>query len=240
VKSSSRRARYPQDQNANRSTPKKPKPSIVSLRRRDLNRFIAYRYGRAIADDDAGLAVVEAMLHHLARLKDPQWQMSDFIAMRAPFIAGGERDALIAGILANPHRFGADALAKKIKLTAAQRARLGITTIGASDMNAEQRKAMRKLKEIERKRKKRRAAGAKPRAEYLAQSIEQTKPWEAEGISRATWHRRRKKAAVPAAERPANDARTQLPRFEASSINAGCNSLYAAVTPVSRLRSRLG
>jgi hypothetical protein len=31
-----------------------------------------------------------------------------------------------------------------------------------------------------------------PRAEYEAQSVERAKPWEALGISRATWYRRGK------------------------------------------------
>jgi len=34
---------------------------------------------------------------------------------------------------------------------------------------------------------------AQPRAEYEAQSISRLKPWEAEGVSRATWYRRQKK-----------------------------------------------
>jgi predicted transcriptional regulator len=33
---------------------------------------------------------------------------------------------------------------------------------------------------------------AQPRAEYEAQSVERAKPWEALGISRATWYRRGK------------------------------------------------
>lgn len=30
-----------------------------------------------------------------------------------------------------------------------------------------------------------------PRAEYESQSLSRRRPWEAEGISRATWYRRR-------------------------------------------------
>lgn len=36
---------------------------------------------------------------------------------------------------------------------------------------------------------------AQPRADWLAEnSARRTKPWEAEGVSRATWYRRRKNA----------------------------------------------
>jgi hypothetical protein len=46
---------------------------------------------------------------------------------------------------------------------------------------------------------KRRAIGnKKTRAEYLAGSLSRMKPWEAEGISRRTWERRRKVAAATA------------------------------------------
>jgi hypothetical protein len=37
---------------------------------------------------------------------------------------------------------------------------------------------------------------AQPRDEYEAQSVSRRKPWEAEGISRATWYRRQKQLAA--------------------------------------------
>jgi hypothetical protein len=43
-----------------------------------------------------------------------------------------------------------------------------------------------------RQRALRKSRGATPRSE----SLSQTRPWEAEGISRATWHRRRKKGLI--------------------------------------------
>ena len=38
---------------------------------------------------------------------------------------------------------------------------------------------------------------AQPRADYLAESLMRAKPWEALGISRATWYRRGKPEAPP-------------------------------------------
>jgi hypothetical protein len=38
---------------------------------------------------------------------------------------------------------------------------------------------------------KRRAAGKKTRAEYLAAARSKTQPWRTEGISRRTWYRHR-------------------------------------------------
>ena len=37
---------------------------------------------------------------------------------------------------------------------------------------------------------------AQPRAEYLAESLMRTKPWEALGMSRATWYRKGKPMAA--------------------------------------------
>ena len=43
-----------------------------------------------------------------------------------------------------------------------------------------------------REEKRRRRAGVKPRAKYLANSLTAKEPWKKEGISRATWYRRRR------------------------------------------------
>jgi hypothetical protein len=49
------------------------------------------------------------------------------------------------------------------------------------------------------KERKRRRAGAKPRAEYEAASLSKLKPWKAEGVCRRTWERRQKRQAQAAA-----------------------------------------
>jgi hypothetical protein len=53
-------------------------------------------------------------------------------------------------------------------------------------------KARRKERDRIDKAAKRRAAGALPRAVYEANSLSRTKPWQAMGISRRTFERRRK------------------------------------------------
>jgi hypothetical protein len=57
-------------------------------------------------------------------------------------------------------------------------------------------------RERERGRRRRAAKGAKPRARYLAEAHARREQWEAQGISRRTWERRR--AASPST--PARDA----------------------------------
>jgi hypothetical protein len=55
-------------------------------------------------------------------------------------------------------------------------------------------------RELERERwhERHAAAGGVPRAEYLACSFSRRKPWEAEGISRRTWERRRARGGAVA------------------------------------------
>jgi hypothetical protein len=81
-----------------------------------------------------------------------------------------------------------DGWARALGLTYARRQRIGITTIGAIDVNKRQRTHLRKLRENERYRRRRQALGATPRT----QSLSALKPWAAEGISRRTWERRRR------------------------------------------------
>jgi hypothetical protein len=90
-----------------------------------------------------------------------------------------------------PERLTADQAAKMLGVNYEQRQRLGLTTIGAIDVNKEQRKERRKRRDREAKERKRRELGAKPRAEYEANSLSKAKPWLAEGISRKTWYKRR-------------------------------------------------
>ena len=81
-----------------------------------------------------------------------------------------------------------DGWARALGLTYAKRQRIGITTIGAIDVNKRQRTHLRKLRENERYRRRRQALGATPRT----QSLSALKPWAADGISRRTWERRRR------------------------------------------------
>jgi hypothetical protein len=90
----------------------------------------------------------------------------------------------------------ADEAAAQWRISYAQRQRLGLRTIGSYNVNKAGRKrlATKRRRERDRQRKavERRASGKDERAVYLAGCLSRTKPWEAEGISRRTWERRRK------------------------------------------------
>ncbi|MDB5617475.1 hypothetical protein [Tardiphaga sp.] len=97
----------------------------------------------------------------------------------------------------------ADQIADKIRLSDADRTRLGIRTIGSYDVDKRAREKRRAARKRERDREnarlKRATNGALSRQQYLADhSLSRTKPWEAQGISRATFMRRRKNVGCAA------------------------------------------
>jgi hypothetical protein len=104
-------------------------------------------------------------------------------------MTGSDLEALIEDTLKQPRRWRADRLAWRLGLTIADRDALGITTIGAVDMEANKRIGRRREKNRAAEAAKRRARGVCPRQKYEAGSISREKPWEALGISRATWYR---------------------------------------------------
>jgi hypothetical protein len=121
---------------------------LAALRVAELNREFSDRYGGEILpNDDAGRDDVTIMLHHLARRSGyPMQRIDPWLDARAPWLVGHEREALLDRVFANPLRFKADTLAKKIGLTAERRARLRIKTIGAIDQTAAERKEARRIK----------------------------------------------------------------------------------------------
>jgi hypothetical protein len=69
-------------------------------------------------------------------------------------------------------------------------------TIGACDFDKGQRLKQRKHKALMRERRRRRGRGAKPREQYEAEALTNTRPWEALRISRRTWERRQRAERV--------------------------------------------
>jgi len=92
----------------------------------------------------------------------------------------------------------ADVIAARWRVSYDERQRFKLRTIGAYDVDKAGRgrraAARRRERDREHVRAKRRAGGKIERAVYLAGSLSAARPWEAEGISRRTWYRRRKAA----------------------------------------------
>jgi len=164
---------------------------LVTLRLNDLAKLFRGRYGHVLPDDDAGRDDMLVAINHLACLPHPQKPIDHWLEIWAPWLTVIERKQIVGDALQNPQRWKADALAWRLRLTAADRHALGITTIGAIDENKSARTKRRKQQAKARMRAHRKAKGAKSRASYEDKSAEQTMPWIADGISRRTWYRRR-------------------------------------------------
>jgi hypothetical protein len=107
-------------------------------------------------------------------------------------VTDAQIDDLIEQARSTPRPRSPDGWAKALGVTNAVRGLLGITTIGAIDVNRRQRAKLRKINARKRDERRRRARGIKPRS----QSLSRTKPWQAEGRSRANWYRKRKADAM--------------------------------------------
>lgn len=168
------------------------KIGMSTLRTAELDRLFDYRWGNSLPDDDAGRGDVRIMLHTLGRRSDPFQRIDAWLARRAPWFAGEERDALVQAVLENPLRWRADTLGGMLGLTTADRAMLKIRTIGPIDSTTAERREARRLASIERKRSIRRAAGTPPlRPGQHRNSVNSQAPWKTVGIARSTWFRRR-------------------------------------------------
>jgi hypothetical protein len=168
------------------------KIGMSTLRTAELDRLFDHRYrGAVLPDDDAGRGDVRIMLHTLGRRSDPIQRINAWLAQRAPWFAGEERDRLSQTVLENPLRWRADTLGRMLGLTTAERTMLKIRTIGPIDSTTAERKEARRLADVERKRQIRRTAGKPLRADQRRNSVNSQAPWKAVGISRRTWFRRR-------------------------------------------------
>jgi hypothetical protein len=167
------------------------KIGMSTLRTAELERLFDHRYGEHLPDDDAGRGDVRIMLHTLGRRSDPEHRIEAWLARRAPWFVGDERDHLVQAVMENPLRWRADTLGRMLGLTTADRAMLKIRTIGPINSTAAERKEARRIAGITRKRASRRAAGIQPRPRPDGKSINAQAPWKAAGINRSTWFRRR-------------------------------------------------
>lgn len=188
-----------------RQRKKGSRPPIAKLRAGELSRLFFTRYrGTILPDDDAGRADALIMINHLIMLADGKRQVLDWCRRCAPWFLD-HAQLLLDELIKRPRKYRADPLGQLLNLTSEERDRLKIHTIGAVDLDREQRKQRRREKDKKAKQEKRRAAGATPRA----QSISQTKPWLALGISRSKWYADQQKSREVGACRDSGQFRRQ-------------------------------
>jgi hypothetical protein len=170
-----------------------PRPPLVYVRLREVEAVFEDNYGgKFLPDNDTGRENLFIIAQHIREFGgDIVQHIVAFAAMWAFWMPEAEARALANEVIAEPRKWKADSLAKELGVTKKQRDRLGLTTIGAINCNARQRKRMRRKQRAAADAARRLAAGAQPHSK----STERMKPWEAEDISRATYYRHRKAAS---------------------------------------------
>jgi hypothetical protein len=164
----------------------------------EITCVLQHRYPiRLLPDDDAGRDDADLMLAYLAHVPHGDVKMVHFLDAWCPWMGPTEREQYIQeAARSRPPRFTADELAERLGVTYAERQHLGLRLIGAVGTTKKDRERLRREryreKDRQRKERERRAKGRMTRAEYLAKAAATAKEWEAEGISRRTWERRRK------------------------------------------------
>jgi hypothetical protein len=130
---------------------------MAAIRLAELTRWLDDTIGAGVELEpcDASVVIVRVFAHHMAGLPDAGRRIASWLADRAAWINGVDRERLIAEVVGYPLRYTADKLAWKIRLTDEQRTRLKIRTIGAIDCNKEQRKARRNRLKAEREKRRR-------------------------------------------------------------------------------------
>jgi hypothetical protein len=170
--------------------------TITTLRVAELRRLFQARYGHVLPDDDAGRDDVLIMANHLARGQDAERRIALWLGLWAPWMSKQEIIAIATKVIAKPIRWRADKLGIRLRLTEAERTRLGITTIGSVEVTKAERLARRRQRTRQRVLRLRRAKGVKPRADYEANSLTRNKPWKRLGMSRRSWYRAGKPAVA--------------------------------------------
>lgn len=165
---------------------------IPKLRLRQLESLFAKRYGPTLPDDDCGRDCLVVVADHIAQFGNPLKHIPAWAALWAPWLTSDELAILIDNAISRRKHWRAGPLGRELRLTEEERTMLRITTFRPYNVT----KAGLAKSAKQRKRKsdtaRRRNAGGVARAEYEARSAARNKPWEALGISRATWHRRGK------------------------------------------------
>lgn len=149
---------------------------FCNLRLRELERFYAWRYGPTLPDDAAGRKHLYIAAQHIAQGGALERHLRAWSSFWAPWLGDDECAEMVARVIARPMRWKADTLAWRIGLTDADRTRLKITTIGATDCNKAARARRRKEQDAARHSRARRTIAARPT------SAARTKPWEAAGM----------------------------------------------------------
>jgi hypothetical protein len=168
---------------------KAPRRNLIArVRLRELERLFQRRYGHTLPNDDAGRDDLILAAHHIAQLGgEIVKRIVCWASLWARWMPRAEAEALAEKVAVAPCKYKATTLGWRLRLTDNERTGLRITTIRAFDVPEDEMAERRKQCDRERKRMARlRQRATKP------EPVSRSRPWQACGISRATWYRRRK------------------------------------------------
>jgi hypothetical protein len=162
---------------------------MPNIRLAELERLFAHRYGRFLPDDDDGRDSMHIVADHIAMMRgDVVGHIVAFARAWCPWMATDEATRIAEQRAASPLKYTATRLGWRLGLTKQERDLLDMRTIRYVGQSDEVMKAEKLAKDRRRKRRKRAERKvATPRPVPLSRS----QPWLAEGISRATWYRKR-------------------------------------------------
>jgi hypothetical protein len=191
--------------------------TIRRLRYGDILKIIRRRYrqsGYVLPDDDAGREDLFELLLPISLGQGGDRKMRLAIGLYAPWMSPQDTEELIDRINLTPDSLrkpSARLLGQRMNLLSHDRKAWRIQTIRPVDMTDAELAEQRLATDRDRKQRRRRKAGSKPREIYLAKSRTRNKPWERDGISRAQWYRRQKKAqaAAPVRQFPMRQVRPE-------------------------------
>jgi hypothetical protein len=162
-------------------------PQLLCRKRlRELENIIRARYGAILPYDDNGIDDLEIAAHHIAHIGGDAVEHIEHILAWArkwlPQMPLHQVRHMAERVVTAPRKFKAATLGWRLRLTEAKRIALNITTIQAAGTSDADMKEGRKRKKRERMAQ-RRAREHKPKKVPLRES----RPWEALGMSRASW-----------------------------------------------------
>lgn len=223
------------------------------LRTHEIEAVIKARHG-SVVPDATGTDDMEMVAGYLLAAAGSGMEPIGFRGRFMPWLEIRSREMAAARRLfartqptaKKPVFLSADDVARHMAVSMAERDALGLRTIGACDVPAEERKRLAADRKRQRDRDRQRAKreSGKTRAEYLECSKQSTKPWEQEGVSRRTWYRKYAVAQVVANTLIENSTRDGLvPTGEtASSIDAqvseGSQTADTKIQPKPKAESR--
>lgn len=163
----------------------------------EIEKLIRHRHGPIIPETDDAFIYLE-VISNLTFVEYGQGHVEVALGWAARWmpwaIKRDVEDVIYERTKVRYRPLSADALGRALHVSYEERCLLDLRTIGSFDVTKRQRtkiqKVQRRDRDRHRKMVKRRSAGAVTRAEYLARSLSQTKPWEAFGVCRKTWEKR--------------------------------------------------